>query len=39
MPFDIGFGTIGPGGVQRWWYRFGGGADQRAQYAINPSGL
>ena len=38
---NLGFGTIGPGQTQRWFYRFGG-ADHGAQYCmahpLNPGG-
>ena len=39
---DLGFGTIAPGDVQRWWYRLDGGSDLGAQYCmanpLNPGG-
>jgi hypothetical protein len=39
---NLGFGTIGAGQTQRWWYRLSGGADMGAQYCmahpLNPGG-
>ena len=42
MVLNIGFGTIGAGQWQRWWYRINNGADLGPRYAManpfNPGG-